>query len=111
MKNSLLLLKKDITFDLKNLERLKEETDDVFKLPNSFYKTRALAGILHDFYSGIEKIFLKIATRIDSDAPVGSDWHITLLKRMTYSIDGVRPAVINDDLAKSCCFSNCCFSN
>ncbi|HZX48260.1 MAG TPA: hypothetical protein VFF47_03470 [Nitrospirota bacterium] len=44
-------------------------------------ETRAAGSILHDFYSGIEKIFRRIAAKIDRDIPSDEDWHTELLIR------------------------------
>lgn len=46
-----------------------------------FYN-RAAGSILHDFYTGIEKIFCDIANKIDKGLPKTEDWHIRLLKSM-----------------------------
>lgn len=98
-KNSLLTLKKEIEKELKDLQRLNEEMAQVLthKKP-SFLETRAAGSILHDFYSGIEKIFRRIASRIDRDIPSGEDWHTELLIRMSIPLDDIRPKVISENL-------------
>lgn len=53
---------------------------------------------LHGFYSGLEKIFMQIASLIDENVPGGSNWHQELLNKMTMEIPGKRPAVISEDL-------------
>ncbi|MCL6448974.1 MAG: hypothetical protein K6U04_12640 [Armatimonadetes bacterium] len=60
---------------------------------------RALGSILHDFYSGIEKIFLQIAREIDQSAPKGENWHRLLLEQMTLHLKGRRPPVIGIEIA------------
>lgn len=60
---------------------------------------RALGSILHDFYSGIEKIFLQIAKEIDQSAPKAENWHRLLLEQMTLPLKGRRPPVISIGLA------------
>lgn|SRR4030067_2903679 len=98
-KNSIIILKKEIEKEIKDIERLNEEMSEVLNHPEpSFLETRAAGSILHDFYSGIEKIFRRIASRIDRDTPSGDDWHTELLIRMSLPIDGIRPAVISEDL-------------
>ena len=56
---------KDIGVELENLERLvwemKELINKVKDNPD-FITTRAAGSILHDFYSGIEKMFERIAS-------------------------------------------------
>ena len=49
----------------------------------------------HGFYSGLERIFVVIATVVDMSLPEGSQWHHRLLRQMTQEIPGVRPAVIS----------------
>lgn len=99
MKNSLRILKTEIEEELKSLDRLEYEMTEVLNHPApSFLETRAAGSILHDFYSGIEKIFRRIAFRIDRDLPTSDDWHTDLLKRMTMPLDGIRPPVIDEEL-------------
>ena len=55
---------------------------------------RAVGGILHDFYTGIERIFEKIAPELDGGVPRGSSWHRELLETMTLELPGIRPPVL-----------------
>jgi len=99
MKNTLLILKTEIEEELRNLERLRGEMSEVLKHPApTFLEARAAGSILHDFYSGIEKIFRRIAAKIDRDIPSDEDWHTELLIRMSMSIDNIRPPVISVEL-------------
>ncbi len=99
MKESLLVLKAEIEKELRDLERLAAEMSEVLRQPSpTFLETRAAGSILHDFYSGIEKIFRRIALRVDRDIPSGDDWHTVLLKRMGIPVDGIRPPVISEGL-------------
>jgi len=94
-------LKKDIEIELKNLQRLTEEMEELMsKLPKppGFIETRAAGSILHDFYCGIEKIFERIAVVIDQKMPEGEDWHKQLLKQMATPLEGIRKEVIKEDL-------------
>ncbi|WP_371260859.1 hypothetical protein [Myxosarcina sp. GI1] len=51
---------------------------------------------IHGFYSGIERIFEKIAKQIDRNPPAKSEqWHKNLLQQMTVAISQVRDAVIS----------------
>jgi hypothetical protein len=49
---------------------------------------------LHDFYTGLERIFTHIASDLDQSVPTGPDWHRELLRQMTVEIPGLRPQVI-----------------
>lgn len=53
---------------------------------------------LHGFYSGLERIFEKIASLVDENTPAGTNWHQELLRQMSLEIPEVRPAVISDRL-------------
>ena len=93
-------LKADIDHELRNLKRLAKELDDILAATKegSITRTRAVGSLLHDFYTGVEKIFSQIAIKIDQDLPAGEGWHIQLLKRMTIPIEGIRPRVIDEKL-------------
>lgn len=98
-KNSLLVLEKETEKELENLEKLNREMTEILGHPGpSFLETRAAGSVLHDFYSGMEKIFKRIASRIDRDVPSGEDWHTDLLTRMAIPLDNIRPRVISDTL-------------
>jgi len=63
---------------------------------DAYLYNRAAGSILHDFYTGIEKIFSGIANKIDGILPQGEDWHIKLLKNMAGS-SRKRATVISSD--------------
>ena len=88
-------LKANIEKDLEDLERLRQEKDEV-----GIEEThpRILGSILHDFYTAIEKIFRKIAEEFDGGLPQGESWHRELLESMNLELDEIRPAVINEEL-------------
>ena len=60
------------------------------------YYLDSVALNLHGFYSGLERIFERIATAVDGSKPTGENWHQALLEQMTTEVFGVRPAVISD---------------
>jgi hypothetical protein len=55
---------------------------------------------LHGLYSGLERIFEKIASTIDGSVPSGVNWHQELLNQMAVEVPRIRPAVISVDLKK-----------
>lgn len=63
------------------------------------YSVRARGSILHDFYNGVERVFLRIARELNGGVPRGDQWHRDLIGDMALTIQEVRPAVIDDDLA------------
>ena len=56
----------------------------------------SVALCLHDFYTGMERIFRQIATGLDEAVPTGRDWHEALLQQMAGERLPDRPAVIAD---------------
>jgi hypothetical protein len=93
------ILKSEIEKDLQELARLNNEMEEVLRREEpSFVEVRAAGSILHDFYCGTEKVFKKIAARLDRDMPSGEDWHLQLLERMTLALPGLRPAVIGEEM-------------
>ncbi len=53
---------------------------------------------LHGFYSGLERIFERIALAVEDTVPDGANWHQELLIQISAEIPGLRPAVISPDL-------------
>lgn len=90
----------EIASELQSLSLLEEQSaeapqgDDTFSL-------RARGSILHDFYSGIERVFVRIAEELNGGVPHGEQWHRQLVKDMSLEIPEVRPAVIDEELARS----------
>jgi len=54
----------------------------------------SVALCLHDFYTGVERIFRHVAAGFDESMPGGSDWHDALLRQMATERLPDRPAVI-----------------
>lgn len=84
----------EIEHELERLEQLGEELaaaprdDDTFAL-------RARGSMLHDFYGGIERVFVRIAEELDGGVPQGEQWHRQIVTDMSLEIPDVRPAVID----------------
>lgn len=103
MTPNLILLEARIRKELDKLEKLQDELTTLAKLKEQKLKSvkiRAYASILHDFYSGIEKIFISIAREVDQVVPKSLGWHRDLLEQMTLDIPSKRPAVINGHLLR-----------
>ncbi|MDH7577560.1 MAG: hypothetical protein QHH75_06945 [Bacillota bacterium] len=58
---------------------------------------RGVAGILQDYYSGVERLFKRIALEVDEKLPKGESWHKELLSQMKREIPGLRPPVISHE--------------
>ena len=89
----------EIEHELRRLEQLRDElaaaprADDTFTL-------RARGSMLHDFYSGIERVFVRIAEELNGGVPQGEQCDRQIVTDMSLEIPGVRPAVIEADLAR-----------
>jgi hypothetical protein len=57
---------------------------------------RGVADIIHDFYSGLERVFERIATELEGGAPPGPNWHRDLLGSMAFDLQGLRPPVLSE---------------
>jgi hypothetical protein len=55
----------------------------------------AIALNLHNFYTGIEKVFERIADDLNGGVPGGREWHKRLLHSMTLELPDLRPPVIS----------------
>lgn len=60
---------------------------------------RGTADIVHDVYTGIERIFEKVAPELNGGVPAGPAWHRELLENMTLELPGLRPQVISRQTA------------
>ena len=93
--NKFLIVISDIEDEIQNLEELKVELEDILgfidKESPQKHEIRAIGSILHDFYSGIERIFRIISLEVDNNLPKGDSWHRDLLKRMTLETKNIRP--------------------
>ena len=58
----------------------------------------SIALSLHDFYTGLELIFSKIATVVDANMPVGREWHRDLLIQMGLDLSVTRPPVVSQKI-------------
>ena len=94
------VLNHSIKDEFKKLGLLDKEKNALLKRRPSNYLSRAGGSILHDFYTGIENIFERIAKEIDNRIPVGEEWHSELLRQMTLDIPGLRPQVITANTEK-----------
>ncbi len=61
----------------------------------------SLALKVHNFYTGCERIFQKIADDINGGVPTSRDWHKRLLRIMSLEIESIRPSVISKTTAGS----------
>lgn len=82
------------------VDRTLQAWDKAAKQDDDFYLD-SVALNLHAFYSGLERIFEKLASTIDRAVPTAANWHQELLTQMQTEIPSVRPAVISSQLKES----------
>lgn len=67
------------------------------RVPPSMLELRGLGGVVHDYYTGVEKVLERIASEFDGGVPAGRAWHRELLEAMALSLPALRPAVLSDN--------------
>lgn len=87
--------------ELAALSTIAQEMEDLLKEraePPTRTELRAIAGILHEFYNGTERIFERLVVSLGEGLPQGSTWHTDLLTQTATAREGVRPAIISEPL-------------
>ncbi len=95
-------LSMDIKDELASLERIADQAKTLLQTLSpepTFIEISAAGKLAHDFYSGAERIFERIATRLGPGLPTGAGWHVLLLRSLEREAEGIRPAVITHELA------------
>lgn len=82
------------------VERSLKAWDKATKQDDDFFLD-SVALNLHAFYSGLERIFEKLASTIDGTVPSAVNWHQELLTQMQTEIPSIRPAVISFQLKEA----------
>ena len=105
-KESLPELIAEIKDELRLLEKLVSEIQETGQnIPQSPREHRiyeeSLALKLHNFYTGCERIFQKIAGDINGNVPTSLNWHKRLLRSMTLDIENIRPPVLSQKTEKA----------
>ena len=81
-----------------NIDRVADEVTDALSLFASREPTvlelRGTADLLHDWYTGLEKLLQVVAVTMDGGVPEGDRWHRRLLDSMSLDLLGVRPPVL-----------------
>ena len=90
----------EIDAELASLDALEQEFANRPREDDT-YSLRACGSILHDFYNGVERIFVRVAHEINGGVPQAGQWHQQLIEDMRLDIPEVRPAVIDPELAKT----------
>lgn len=71
----------EIKSELASLAQLEQELAGAPN-PADSYSLRARGSILHDFYTGVERIFMRIASELNGGVPQSPQWHQELIRNM-----------------------------
>lgn len=93
IENELKFISREVDILKRKRKRAEEDKDP----ENIDSHIKAIALTLHSIYSGYEKIIEMLVKGIDGDIPTAKEYHTALLKRATYEIPEVRPAIISED--------------
>ena len=97
-------LKRLIDRELNEIHILLERADNLLKVdPDgepTFERLAALSQVLISFYTGLERIFERVARRIDHSLPQGERWHTDLLHQVARPTDE-RLALISEETRQS----------
>lgn len=83
--------------ELEAISRLRTESRE--ELAKSLPSARVLGSVLHDFYTCCERVFKRISSEINGSHYEADAWHKELLYRMTIAVEGIRPAILSEELA------------
>ncbi len=97
----LVRLRSEIENELESLSRLTNDLVDCEEVGTTSVVMRAKASIFHDFYTGVERIFTKIAAELNGGIPNTPQWHADLLRDMCLNLEGIRPPVITKEMCDS----------
>ena len=84
----ILRIAQEIRSEIVALQSLREEFDAAPREMDDTYGIRARASIMHDFYTGVERIFIRIAEELNGGVPRSEQWHRQLLADMTLDLPG-----------------------
>jgi HepT-like protein len=84
---------------LRVVAEAREALEDFADREPPLRELRGIGAILHDFYTGIEHLFERIAPELNGGVPAGPSWHRELLENMTLELPGVRPPLLRAETA------------
>ena len=94
----LLRLKGEIETEIAFCDSLAQEYASLPEALSSAHANRLKASIFHDFYTGVERVFRRIAEELNGGVPRSESWHKQLLLDMSLELGDVRPRVVSKDL-------------
>lgn len=93
-------IRQDLTEIARVVQRVERATQAARQnTPDRGHFVDSAALNLHDFYTGLERLFEQIASVVDRSVPSAHDWHRELVRQMTLDVSGLRPQVISAETA------------
>jgi uncharacterized protein YutE (UPF0331/DUF86 family) len=98
---SLKVLEAEIKDQLEKIDQVYDELEDRAARIQSggLGYIESTAYQLHNLYNAIEDLFKIVAGAFENNVTDLSRWHTELLRRMTLTIEGIRPALISKESA------------
>lgn len=62
---------------------------------------RGIAGVLHDFYTGIERILEAAALELEGSLPGGPRYHTEVLQGAARELPEIRPAILSYESSRA----------
>jgi hypothetical protein len=97
MKESLKLLKADISADEQVIARLYEALSGAWDKPDTPEQAIVVGYYLHNLYMAFEHIFERVAETFENQVADKSQWHAHLLRRMSFDVPEMRPRLVGDE--------------
>ncbi|MEJ5361035.1 MAG: hypothetical protein WBK20_15375 [Spirochaetota bacterium] len=95
-KERIILLKSQIESQLESIEKIYNNINERKKKKGKWV-VENIGYQLHNLYCAFEDLFKIIAREFENNINNSSQYHSELLKRMTLSIEGVRPRLISEE--------------
>ena len=101
MSKKYLILIENINNELDEINTIIQRAKKAWTLAlekNEPFYLDSVALSLHDFYSGLERLFERVAENVDEYKPDSINWHREILNQMNPDVPNVRPAIISQSL-------------
>jgi hypothetical protein len=89
--------------ELSRLERVVQEAAAALArfadVEPAVLELRGIGDVVHDFYTGAERLFEQIAPELNGGVPAGPSWYRELLRNMTLDLPAIRPPVVTQETA------------
>lgn len=93
------LLRGDIEAQIKEIEKIYVRIEER-KNKKDIANLESLAYQLHNLYCAFEDLFRTVADYFENNIEEKKKYHRELLRRMTISIEGIRPALLSEESHK-----------